>query len=490
MNPFGPWLPDLAPFESTGATVADNVIPAERSYRPWPQYMGNNFIFDGPVIGAISVGRSSSKETVNFCGTPDKLFQLALDGVTWTNVTRSSGGNYTVADSGFWQFTAYGDLLIAVNGVDVPQAFTLGSSTNFAALAGSPPAAQYIMGVRDFVVLGNLSTGVNRLKWCGINDPTDWTPSATTMSGDQVFPEGGAIKGLAGGEYGLVFCDRAIYRMSFEGPPTIFRFDRLSKEMGLRAPRSLATHENKTFFLSYDGFYVVTAASEISAIGAGKVDEYFKNNVNRQFIDRINGAIDPENKLYVLSYPSLTSNTCDKVMLYHWPTGQWATADLDAYTVSTSSAQRILTIDELPTVGATIDDLPYTLDADLYNGAFRVRLAAFGTDGKFGFFTGPNAEATVETGDIQLTKGRKSMLRGLRPMVVGTDPLPETTIRYRDELHKPLEDATATPVTTTGFCNTRVNARYHRAQVKIPASTVWEHAIGVDDVKFSPMGVR
>ena len=35
MIPFGEWLPDQAPLNSSGATVATNVIAAARGYRPF-----------------------------------------------------------------------------------------------------------------------------------------------------------------------------------------------------------------------------------------------------------------------------------------------------------------------------------------------------------------------------------------------------------------------------------------------------------------------
>ena len=490
MYPFGPWLPDIAPFESSAATVAHNVVPAQRSYRSWQQYQGGDFTFPMPVLGAISAGRSTTVETQNFCGTARKLYQLAPDAVTWNDVTRTVGGDYNIGDTGFWQFASFGDTLIGTNAVDPPQAFTLGTSTAFSALGGSPPLAQFITVVRDFVVLGATSTGLNNLTWSAINNPLNWTPSDTTMAGNQNFPEGGAIKGLTGGDFGLVFCERAIYRMSFEGPPLIFRFDRISQQMGCKAPRSIASHENMTFFLSYAGFYMVRGASEISPIGSGKIDEWFDANVNREAIDKVTAAIDPERKLYVVNFPKGTATQCDTALMYEWTTGQWSTADMTANLVMMASAQKLITIDDLPQVGATIDNLPSTLDSVVYSGVYRSRLAAFGTDNKFGFFTGQNAEGVVETGDIQLSKGRKSMLRSLRPMIHGNDPRPSVLIRHKDNLHETFDETAASQVNNTGLCTTRVNSRYHRARVTIPAGTTWDHAIGVDDVTFTPMGVR
>ena len=35
MIPFGEWLPDQSDFQNPGSTVATNVIPAARGYRPF-----------------------------------------------------------------------------------------------------------------------------------------------------------------------------------------------------------------------------------------------------------------------------------------------------------------------------------------------------------------------------------------------------------------------------------------------------------------------
>ncbi len=68
--------------------------------------------------------------------------------------------------------------------------------------------------VRDFVVAANVGGEESRVYWSDINDETDWTPSTASQSDSQLIPDGGDIIGLAGGEYGLVFLERAIYRIS------------------------------------------------------------------------------------------------------------------------------------------------------------------------------------------------------------------------------------------------------------------------------------
>ncbi|WP_230682109.1 hypothetical protein, partial [Streptococcus pneumoniae] len=77
--------------------------------------------------------------------------------------------------------------------------------------------------IREFGVLAKTSTQNNRVRWSAIGSITDWVSSATTLSDYQDLPDGGSIMGFVGGEYGIVFQERGITRMSFEGQPTAFR---------------------------------------------------------------------------------------------------------------------------------------------------------------------------------------------------------------------------------------------------------------------------
>ena len=98
--------------------------------------------------------------------------------------------------------------------------------------------------------------------------------------------------------------------------------------------------------------------------------------------------------------------------------------------------------------------------------------------------------ATIETGDTQLIPGHKSMLRGLRSMVEGTSVTPSLAIKYRDRLQDSHTTGSPVAANANGYHPFRVNARYHRAVLTIPAADTWTHATGVDDAKFSKMGSR
>jgi hypothetical protein len=511
MIPFGPWKPDIAAFDSAAAQEAMNVIPSTTGYGPFQgleapdtisAYAWHNAAFDADAflddiseVNARVQGAKSFKVgglVATFCGDATALYKLNTGGTAWHEVTRLAGGDYATPSDGWWDFTLFGDYVIATNGVDSPQYFEVGTSTDFALLAGTPPIAKFCGVIRDFVVMANISSADTTLQWSGINDATAWTPSATTMSDSNVFPDGGPIMGFVGGEYGVVLQESAIRRMSFEGPPIIFRFDKITDNIGCRAERSIASYENIVFFLGNDGFYMLRGGSELTPIGTQKIDKWFNATLSDETKFLISATIDPIRKLYIVGFPDGSNDAaCSQVIMYHWPSDKWSHAEQEHELIYSGIPQSGYTIDGLDALSDTIDGLTYPVDSGFYTGSARKSLAGFDTGHRHGYFTGPIQEATIETGDTQIIPGRKALLRGLRPMVEGTSVTPELTVLYRDRLQDSHSSTVQrVPANITGFCPVRVNARYHRARITLPSGSEWSFATGIDDIKVTPMGAR
>ena len=92
------------------------------------------------VRGAINI-YGTDGTNYHFAGTETGLWTLDNSSLAWTDVTRTSGGAYATATEERWRFAEFGNTLIATNYTDAVQAYTMGSSTEFAALGGSPPKA-------------------------------------------------------------------------------------------------------------------------------------------------------------------------------------------------------------------------------------------------------------------------------------------------------------------------------------------------------------
>ena len=120
-----------------------------------------------------------------------------------------------------------------------------------------------------------------RVKWSGINDSSTWTPSQTTQSGFQdIVGVHGNVQAIVGGEsFGVVFLERAIYRMDYVGTPLKFQFTKIADNIGAFAPRSVCSFGNMIFFLAQDGIYKLEGGQQLTPIGKGRIDDFLMKDI-------------------------------------------------------------------------------------------------------------------------------------------------------------------------------------------------------------------
>jgi hypothetical protein len=438
-----------------------------------------------------------------------------------------------------WQFLQFGSYALATNGSNKVQYYDTNASFYFGDLAASAPIAKYITVVRDFVVCANIGGGTNpsKVQWSDINDPTDWTAGGASQSDFQEIPDGGDITQIVGGEYGLVFLEKTIVRMSYIGSPLFFQFDTISRNVGCIEGGSVAQYGGVTYFLSDDGFYSCNG-QQITGIGAEKVDRYFFNNANIGDIDTISAAVDPERNLVIWDYTTVSGNRA--LLIYNFETQKWCEADTDvdylstlattgvsldgidtAYNVTAGSfvATKQYTIRSIGTtdftaIGAvantvgvlftatgvgsgtgvaidmaasatalkTVDTLTTTLDDRLYKGGKFL----FGgvRDTKIITFTGLPATATITTNDLEY--GYNSVLTLIRPSVDNGSA--DVSVASRRMLDDTLTYSTAVSASQEDRCAVRSAGRYHRVSLT-PTGADWLSAIGMD-LDYSTQGTR
>ena len=143
----------------------------------------------GITVSIASVAGMTQLNGNSYTITVINANSFSLDGVNSTAYgAYSSGGTATTlkylqdvsrataySTASLWTFTQFGQTLIGANGLDILQAWTVGSSTVFANLNASAPTAQFVTTVRDFVVTGKTGSYPNRVQWSDINNATNWT---------------------------------------------------------------------------------------------------------------------------------------------------------------------------------------------------------------------------------------------------------------------------------------------------------------------------
>ena len=483
--PFGEWLPDQPSHLNPGANVATNVYYALNSYKRFPSlvdYSSNN-------IGAHSRGAGSFRDNAgnvyNFVAKNTDLYQLASGTFT------SRKGSLTGGDTDFWTFTQFGNYVIASNGVDLPQYYLMGTSTNFANLsaiqtAGTTPNFRVSGVIRDFLVTGNQSSNQNRIQWSGINDITVWSGK---QADQQDLPgSGGEIVHITSGEIGYVFRQNQIIRMDYVGGATIFRLSVISPNRGAVYGRTVCQDNRRVFFYADDGFYELNGEC-ISSIGSEKVNRFFDANLNKAYTDRICAAVDPFNQLALWLYPSVnnTTNTtgiCDRIIIYNYATKKWSLAEANASTIFTQFVGAY-TVELMDIISENLDAINIALDTDFWNGG-QLFLGAVDGDYKAAIFSGTGNEGEIETSELEIFPNHRASVQGIRPIV---DATATVTLKTRDRLANSVTTSSSSSMNSSGMNPVRQSGRYVKVNVKTPSGVVWTNAQGIDLVA-SRSGLR
>lgn len=488
--PFGEWLPDLPDYENPGATVAKNVIPDFRSYRPFPSQVPYSTSIGSRCIGAI-VARDTAGNYFDYVGDVSALYVLNTQ--SWSNVTRTVGGGYATAQDDFWEFTQFGQTVIGVNGyADAPQAISVGAA-NFTALSGAPVRSKHITTVRDFVVMGNLSGNPQMVRWSAINNATSWTADPATLADFQELPGNhGHVQKVLGGEYGTILMERAIYRMSFVGSPLIFQFDKVQTNLGCYAPQSAIHYKNMVFFLSEDGFQLFDG-SDVIPIGTGKVDRTFFSDLDSFYSFRIVAALNPVRQIVAWAYPASgnVGGNPNKMLIYHWPSKRWSRVeDLNLEYIS-RMVTGAWTLDSLDGYSTNLDSILITLDSPVWTGG-NFLFSSFDSSHRLNQFNGSAMAATVETPEVQLAKGNQSPLSyvtQLRPCAEGLSASFQAAVGSRLNHTQSVSYSTAMSPVSAGFVEVRNTNRYHRFRLTTTSATDFTH-IQAMDVTAKPAGER
>lgn len=529
---FGEWTPDQ-PGLAGNVTIAKNCYPVLSGYAPlrsaadYSMDAGTNLLvaFAGKYSNSNSLFAASPTQIYKFDSSDATLYPLTTDGYTSVNswdvtqygskmilangttrlqaydlsgglsffgiddgqVTASiSGTTMTVTNvdfgalvvgqtlsatgvAGGTTITAYGTGTGGSGTYTVSISQTVSSRT--ISLIGNAPAAKFVTVVRDFVVAANVSGDESRVYWSDINNELVWVSGSASQSDRQYLPDGGNITGIAGGEFGLIFLERAVYRMTYSGSPFFFQFDAISRALGCISAGSIAQFGGLTYFLSDDGFYVCDGQT-VQPIGSEKVNRWFFDTAVLSNIDStMSATIDPTKSLVIWIFPNKEGGSLQ--LIYNIQLKRWSYAQTDATSISyilTPSAS----LEQVDNYDNNIDTLDITLDSSVWAGGL---LELAGVRGqKIVVFDGPVLSATVATGDID---SGQSMVTMARPFINGANG--SAAVASRQSLSAPAEYTAFVPANSDNRCPLRSNGRFHRVAVQTNAGdTAWDTIVGVE----------
>lgn len=493
---FGEWLPDLPALTNPGALEAKNCVPRLTSYGSLRGLRPFTPALDSACLGAFGAVRAGATDEVFiFAGTASALWRLV--GNAWVDVSQSS----TAYGAARWEFARFGANIIACYDAGAPQLFNMATATNttdFTNLPGAPQA-RHVGIVRDFVVLGQVADAPARVQWSGFNNSTQWASSAITQAGQQDLPgQGGVVQRIVGGEVGVLFQERAITRMTYVGPPVIFRFDEIERNRGTPASGSVVWTGSRVYYYAADGFYALDLlGGESIPIGHNRVNDWFRETADEVALPSMTGAVDNVNTLVIWAFKTSASQSAnDHLILYNWTADRWSHAVLTTQQLIETPAPDQYTLDTLdgpttptpqgegvimnptgPLIGG-IDRASIPVDDAAYAGGSVPMLLAFDAANQGSTLSGNSLDLCVQTKELGFDD-RLTYIHSVRPLV---EAAPDSRLSITALTRNRQQDnpETTLPVVSNdiGTCDVRTHARYTRYQLQGVGPIT--HAIGVE----------
>ena len=483
---FGEWLPDQPDLDNAGVTVATNVVPAANGYRSFPSFVSFSNAADDRVRGLAAV-KDTGANVFLFAGDSGKLYRFNQGTSNLDDVSKSGSPAYDLTGDERWRFVQFGTKVIASGGTgEELQVFDVGTDSAFSNLGGSPPKSDFLAVVRDQVWTANIDEGSgrvpNKVRWSAINNEASWT-IGTDQADSQIIPDAGAITGLVGGERAVILMERAIAVAYYVGSPLIYEINRVETQRGCPFPNSVASVGGDVYYLARDGFFRFSGTQSLP-IGAEKVNEFFFKDFNEAQIERMSCAVDPENQIVGWSYVSnnATDTTPDKILIYNYAINRWSIIEQQCELLAPLFTPAY-TLEALDNLAATLDALPAPLDSALYKGG----QFFFGgsKDKKIHGFTGSKLTGTIETSEFGLTQAKHTLVTRTVPYF--KDGSVTMQIGARDRQDDDVSFDSGSALTDEGFCQHRVQGRFHRARMTITGD--WNFAQGID-VEGKALGRR
>jgi hypothetical protein len=481
-----PFAPDRASVDASVSAVATNVVPRSDGYGPVLAPVPLSLALPSECRGATAVFSPTYNFPIYVAGTSDGLFVYKTTDKAWHPVTNTAR-SYSVPPSDYWSFAVYGDLLLACSAGTPVQKVKIDqvqAGKAFEDLGGNPPRARHMGVVGDFLVLAGLPDTPQTVRWSDSGDIEQWGLGLDGHEADeQPLPDGGAVTGFAGGEYGVIFQERAIRRMTLSPDSgNVFDCSVLEENRGAVAPWCIAKVGPRIFFLDRDGFYaLVIGGGPSTPIGAERVNRFFAGRVDPERVGMTVAFRDPTGERILFAYRLTGTDAADpsllgEALLYDWLLDRWSFIETPIR-FGLSAATPDVSIDSIE--GSIDDPAQPSLDDPIYQGGATL-LAVMTTDNRLAVLDGPALEAVVQTPDAMLARPNRSFVRGVRVDTDADDWRAAVGVREALSASTAVRWLPETKPMATRFAPCRASGRYHRARVRIPAGTTWSYVSAVE----------
>ncbi|PHS03820.1 MAG: hypothetical protein COA78_17260 [Blastopirellula sp.] len=471
---FPPFEPDKSQFNTSAGDNLLNCLPRADGWGPMAQFIAVSDALPTPCLGAVFVRSYGGSFTV-IAGTATDLYKLntATSPYSWDSISKSAGA-YAVPVNDKWTFTTFGDRLIAHNLGGATQFYDITAGGSFADLPGAP-IAKYSCAAGDFLMFGYLDGEASSVQWSGINNSEDWV-IGKNGSDKQLLPEGREIMAMIDNPRGAIVVQRKAMQFMQFSPNSGYTFTRSvgNSSRGSIAPHSIVEIGSGDFlYLSEDGFF---RGVEGQPIGHARVDKWFYDNIDPNYLEDVRGMADPFEKIVWWRFKLI--NGTNFLLGYSWGHNRWCYSNVDVNEAAQLAAPGVAW-DGLSALYASIDDVDVPFDSRLFKGGAPV-FAGFTGDNKLAFAVGATLAATMETASVQLSRGGRSFVNGCRVIGDGSGTVSVGVAADHGGSFTYKTGVTKSP--RSGIYHTRADGLLHRFKLDIPASENWDVISSIEPI--------
>lgn len=279
--------------------------PAEMAPTAWSDGLNARFAHGG--VGPM-LSDTTLKDTAGFQPVWAHSTQSPIDGLavwlvmgatkakcftndTVTDITRVTGGDYTGQVSDRWSGGSLGGVLIANNGVDVPQAWvTPNAATPLIALANWDPneRAACMRSFKQFLIALDVTKGATRyptlVKWSHPADPgavpSSWDETDPTKdAGETPLSEtvGACVDCVPMKDVNIIYKEDSVWGMQYVGGAFIFRFYKIFGDWGVPF-RDCVTEFTAGKHFAFTGTdLVIHDGNTVQSVATGRMRELLKS---------------------------------------------------------------------------------------------------------------------------------------------------------------------------------------------------------------------
>ena len=153
------------------------------------------------------------------------------------------------------------------------------------------------------------------IRWASQDSPGEWAPDVANSAGDLRVSRGSfIITGLASRQEILVWTDSSLYALTFLGTTDVFGLQEYADNTSIISPRAKTVANNVVYWMGIDKFYAYAGRLETLPC---TIRNYVYNDLNYNQVDQIiSGTNEGFNEVWWF-YPSSTSNTNDRYVIYN-----------------------------------------------------------------------------------------------------------------------------------------------------------------------------